>query len=84
LCDALAGHGLTSGSVLEIGSLYGSFALSLQRLGYHVTAVDRYDDMHPCVNGFVDTLADAGVRVIRTTRASERQAVESSARTTAS
>ena len=77
LCDALAEHGLTSGSVLEIGSLYGSFALSLRRLGYDVTAVDRYDEMDPSVNGYVDELALAGVRVVRTTRASETQAIES-------
>ena len=77
LCDALAEHGLTSGLVLEIGSLYGSFALSLRRLGYDVTAVDRYDEMDPSVNGFVDELALAGVRVVRTTRANETQAIES-------
>lgn len=77
LCEALADHGLTSGSVLEIGSLYGSFALSLQRLGYDVTVVDRYDEMDSSVNGFVDNLAAAGVRVVRTTRASEAEAIES-------
>jgi 2-polyprenyl-3-methyl-5-hydroxy-6-metoxy-1,4-benzoquinol methylase len=77
LCDALADHGLTSGSVLEIGSLYGSFALSLQRLGYDVTVIDRYDDMDPSVNGYVDKLEDAGIRVVRTTRAGETQAIES-------
>ena len=77
LSDALAEHGLTTGSVLEIGSLYGSFALSLQRLGYDVTAVDRYDDMQPSVNAYVDALTAAGVRIVRTTRASETEVIES-------
>src|SRR5437764_4820814 len=34
-----------SGTVMEIGSLAGSFALALQRSGYQVTAVDRYELM---------------------------------------
>src|SRR6266851_3165332 len=33
----------TLGTVLEIGSAAGSFSLALQRLGYSVTAVDRYN-----------------------------------------
>lgn len=76
LCDALAEHGLASGSVLELGSLYGSFALTLRRLGYEVTAVDRYDGMHPSMGAYVDTLAKAGVRVVRTTRASETEVID--------
>ena len=76
LCDVLVEQGATAGSVLEIGGLYGSFALSLARLGYDVTVVDRYEEMDRSVNGYIDHLVRAGVRVVSTTRANEVGTIE--------
>jgi hypothetical protein len=42
LYEALRRRGLHHGSILEVGSFFGCFALLLARLGYGVTAVDRY------------------------------------------
>src|SRR6266487_2414364 len=42
LIEELYRRGVTSGSVLEVGSLFGQFAIPLRRLGFNVTVVDRY------------------------------------------
>jgi hypothetical protein len=34
-------RGISRGRILDVGSLYGAFALPLQRLGYELTVVDR-------------------------------------------
>jgi len=65
--------GVTRGTVLDVGSLFGQFALTLQRLGYEVTVVDRYDTYRGAFDGYVDLMKREGVAVISTTRASEAQ-----------
>jgi len=65
--------GLTRGSVLDVGSLFGQFAVTLKRLGYDVTAVDRYDTYQGALDGYVDFMKGEGVTVVSTTRAGESE-----------
>lgn len=71
LIEQLRALGMTSGSVLEIGSLFGQFALLLQRLGCDVTVVDRYRTYDGAFAGYTDYLRSAGVHVVETDRADE-------------
>jgi 2-polyprenyl-3-methyl-5-hydroxy-6-metoxy-1,4-benzoquinol methylase len=71
LAEQLREMGMTSGSVLEIGSLFGQFVLSLQRLGYETTAVDRYRAYDGAYTGYTAYLRAAGVNVIETDRTDE-------------
>lgn len=62
--------------VLEIGSFFGSFSLALQRLGYRVTAVDRYDEFKGKFDAHVGLMEAAGVEVVRATRETEGELIE--------
>lgn len=77
LHDALLRKGFRGGSVLEIGSYFGSFALALQRLGYQVTAVDRYGSYGEGFAAYTELMAREGVRVVSTRREDERDVIES-------
>ncbi len=68
-------RGIMRGAVLDVGSLFGQFAVSLQRLGYHVTAVDRYRTYHGALDGFVEFMRREGVTVVPTTREDESEAI---------
>jgi 2-polyprenyl-3-methyl-5-hydroxy-6-metoxy-1,4-benzoquinol methylase len=70
LVEELQRRGLSSGRILDLGSLYGSFALPLQRLGYEVTAVDRYRE-YPGLERVTGLLRAAGACVVETTREDE-------------
>jgi SAM-dependent methyltransferase len=71
LCES----GVTSGTVLDVGSLFGQFAVTLQRLGYQVTAVDRYRTYEGALDGYVDFLKHEGVTVLSTTRENESEEI---------
>jgi 2-polyprenyl-3-methyl-5-hydroxy-6-metoxy-1,4-benzoquinol methylase len=71
LIRQLRDFGLTSGSILEVGSLFGQFALPLQRLGYQVTVVDRYRAYDGALDGYTSSLRNAGVNVVETDRTDE-------------
>ena len=71
LVRLLGDLGLTRGSVLEVGAFMGSFAIPLQRLGYQVTVVDRYENYEPALDHYVDYMRSAGINVVRTTRGNE-------------
>ena len=75
LIEQLRELGLTRGSVLEIGSLCGQFAMPLARLGYDVTAVDRYRAFRGAYAGFVAHLRRAGVRVVEADRHDENDII---------
>ena len=79
--DELRRRGFTKGRVLDLGSLYGAFALPFRRLGYEVTAVDRYRD-YPGLESVTRLLTAAGARIVATTRADELAVLESLAPTT--
>jgi 2-polyprenyl-3-methyl-5-hydroxy-6-metoxy-1,4-benzoquinol methylase len=76
LIEQLRALGPTSGSVLEIGSLFGQFALPLQRLGYDVTVVDRYRAYHGALAGYTDCLRKAGIHVAETYRTDETAVID--------
>jgi 2-polyprenyl-3-methyl-5-hydroxy-6-metoxy-1,4-benzoquinol methylase len=71
LIDQLRRLGVTSGSVLDVGSLFGQFAIPLQRLGFTVTAVDRYRAYQGAFDGYTTFMRAEGVRVVETDRADE-------------
>lgn len=73
LYEVLVAMGVEHGSILEVGSLYGSFALTLQRLGFRVTAVDRYGSYGPGFQAAIALMEGAGVRVVSTTREAEER-----------
>lgn len=75
LYQAFERRGIRGGTILEVGSLFGCFAFILQRLGYQVTAVDRYKSYGPGFEPLIKLMQGAGVRVVNTTRENEEQAL---------
>ena len=73
LFEALREMGIRNGTILEVGSLYGTFSLALQRLGFQVTAIDRYDSYGPGFRPAIELMQRAGVRIVSTTREEETQ-----------
>jgi 2-polyprenyl-3-methyl-5-hydroxy-6-metoxy-1,4-benzoquinol methylase len=71
LHDALLRMGTRNGTILEVGSLFGCFALTLQRLGFDVTAVDRYGSYGPGFSPAIELMRRAGVRIVSTAREDE-------------
>ena len=72
LIDRLDAMGLKPGSrLLEIGALFGSFAIPLARLGYRVTAIDRYKGFDGGLDAYVALMQAEGVEVISVTRETE-------------
>ena len=55
LVEALRRRG-SGNRVVEVGAWFGSFALPLARLGYEVTAVDRYDSYGRAFDTFTDLM----------------------------
>jgi 2-polyprenyl-3-methyl-5-hydroxy-6-metoxy-1,4-benzoquinol methylase len=75
LIRKLQSLGITTGSILEIGSLMGQFVLPLQYLGYKTTAVDRYSAYDGAFSGYVRHLRAAGVTVVETDREDEQRKI---------
>jgi len=72
LLDLLRSFDVRPGaSVLEVGSLFGSFALPLARLGYRVTVSDRYGTMDGALDAYVGLLKAEGVAILSSTREHE-------------
>jgi 2-polyprenyl-3-methyl-5-hydroxy-6-metoxy-1,4-benzoquinol methylase len=71
LADMLRDLGVRSGSILEVGSLFCNFAGPLQRLGYEVTAIDRYRQFGGALSDFVEDFRNSGGTVIETEEANE-------------
>lgn len=63
--------GVTKGRILDVGAFFGNFAAPLQRLGYEVTAVDRYTRYANAMPAHIRYLQSIGVNVIHTTREDE-------------
>ena len=76
LVDALRQRGKASGRLVELGAWFGSFALPLARLGYDVTAVDRYDSYGNTFEEFTDLMRASGVKVVSTTREDEEHSLD--------
>ena len=76
LIDRLDAMGLRPGSRLcEIGALFGSFALPLARLGYRVTAIDRYKAFDGALAAYEDLMLSEGIEVVSVTRETETEAI---------
>lgn len=73
LAEGLRDAGMTRGTVLEIGSLFGQFGATLKRLGYDVTVIDRYGSQNGAFDGYVAYLRDIGVTVIEAERDNEAE-----------
>lgn len=71
MCTEITRRIPSPGTAIEVGSYFGSFALALRRLGWQVTAVDRYDSYGPAFGPYTDLMEDEGVMVVRTTRETE-------------
>lgn len=54
------------GRILDLGSYFGNFALTLARAGYEVVAVHSYSDYAPAFDGHVAAMRAAGVQVLDT------------------
>src|SRR5260221_5100575 len=75
LIELLRELGLRTGTVLDVGATFGYFAWPLQLLGYHVTAVDRYQDVNGGFDAYLDRLRSSGVRVVETSRGNELEII---------
>jgi SAM-dependent methyltransferase len=71
LVESLRRRGVESGTVLEVGAWFGSFALSLGRLGYDVVACDRYESYGGAFAGHVALMEKDGVQIVSTSRENE-------------
>jgi SAM-dependent methyltransferase len=73
LVDAVRARGFEMGRVLEVGAWFGSFALALRRLGYDVTAADRYSSYGDAFDPYVELMEREGISILSTRRESELQ-----------
>lgn len=77
LVESLRRRGVKTGTVLEVGAWFGSFALSLQRLGYEVVACDRYESYGSAFAGHVELMENDGVQIVSTSRENELDQIAS-------
>jgi|GEM_PF-3424350 2-polyprenyl-3-methyl-5-hydroxy-6-metoxy-1,4-benzoquinol methylase len=75
MVKTLQEFGLTGGTVLEVGSLMGNFSVVLARLGYNVTAVDRYTSYQGAAEEYLDYMRSLGISVEATTREDEAKRI---------
>jgi 2-polyprenyl-3-methyl-5-hydroxy-6-metoxy-1,4-benzoquinol methylase len=75
LVHLLRDLGMRSGTILEIGSLMGNFSATLQRLGYNVTAVDRYRFYQGGLDVYTEYMRSLGIHVEEMTREDEAERV---------
>jgi 2-polyprenyl-3-methyl-5-hydroxy-6-metoxy-1,4-benzoquinol methylase len=71
LVDSVRRYGQHGGTVLEVGSRFGNFAYPLSRLGYRVTALDRYREYGGALSAFKRLMQDSGVTIVETDSATE-------------
>ncbi len=69
--------GITGGTVLEVGTLMGNFSATLQRFGYQVTAVDRYEQYAGAADEYLNYMRSLGVEVESMSREEEAERVAS-------
>jgi 2-polyprenyl-3-methyl-5-hydroxy-6-metoxy-1,4-benzoquinol methylase len=76
LIERLRASGVIGGSVLDVGALFGQFAMPLQHLGFKVTAVDRYRGYSGAFDGYTASMRAAGICVVETDRSDEQAFLE--------
>jgi SAM-dependent methyltransferase len=77
LVESLRRRGVATGTVLEVGAWFGSFALSLRRLGYEVVACDRYESYGGAFASHIELMEKNGVKIVSTSRESELDQIAS-------
>jgi SAM-dependent methyltransferase len=77
LVESLRRRGVETGTVLEVGAWFGSFALSLRRLGYEVVAADRYESYGGAFASHVALMQKHGVTIVSTRREDELEQIAS-------
>lgn len=77
LVESLRRRGVETGTVLEVGAWFGSFALSLARLGYEVVACDRYESYGGAFAGHTAFMENSGVQIVSTRREDELEQIAS-------
>jgi SAM-dependent methyltransferase len=75
LVESLRRRGIETGTVLEVGAWFGSFALSLRRLGYEVLACDRYASYGVAFASHVALMEQNGVGIVSTSRENELEQI---------
>ena len=75
LVESLRRRGLETGTVLEVGAWFGSFALSLRRLGYEVVACDRYESYGGAFASHIALMEENGVKIVSTNRENELEQI---------
>jgi SAM-dependent methyltransferase len=73
--DIFRGRLAPNARILEIGSFFGSFSLGLQRLGYAVTAVDRYEHYKGRFDKHIELMENSGVSVLKTNKETEKDSI---------
>lgn len=74
LLQVLSARDVRPAAAIEVGSLFGQFAVCLQRLGWSVTVVDRYRAYGGAFDGYVAYLRGRGITVVETDRTDENAA----------
>jgi SAM-dependent methyltransferase len=69
--ESLRRRGMEQGTVLEVGSWFGSFSLALRRLGYDVVACDRYSSYGRAFDRNVTLMQESGIQIVSTDREAE-------------
>ena len=77
LVESLRRRGVETGTVLEVGAWFGSFALSLSRLGYEVVACDRYESYGGAFAGHIALMEKSGVKIVSTRHENELEQIAS-------
>jgi len=73
LVSLLRKFNMYDGTILEIGSHFGLFAYPLQRLGYTVTAIDRYQDHKSAFDSHIRLMRAEGVKIIESLMETEAE-----------
>lgn len=71
LVDALRKAGCHNGKILEVGAFIGTFAIPLRRLGYEVTAIDRFRELRGGIKGYIEEMQRLGIDVVQSSEISE-------------
>jgi 2-polyprenyl-3-methyl-5-hydroxy-6-metoxy-1,4-benzoquinol methylase len=70
-------QGFYSGSILEVGSFFGTFAIPLQKLGYQVTVMDRFENFGDAIDVYIDEMRALGINLISSTKENEYELLDS-------
>ena len=64
-------RGIKNAKILDIGTLLGSFAIPLQKLGHEVVAVDRFSSYDGSLDPLMKTMKEEGIKIVNVNEANE-------------